>query len=63
MTPERDVSQLLAASLRDRRAGIGAYRLTRLIAQGGMGAVYETERVDEVFDKKVAVKICRVPVC
>jgi len=37
---------------------VGAYRVLRLIATGGMGAVYEAQRADDVFAKRVAVKVC-----
>ncbi len=38
-------------------ASIGAYRLTGLIARGGMGTVYRAARADDHFDKEVAIKI------
>ncbi|MEM9305245.1 MAG: serine/threonine-protein kinase [Pseudomonadota bacterium] len=38
-------------------AGIGPYRLTRLIGRGGMGAVYEAERIDGQFEQRVALKL------
>ncbi|MBK8246802.1 MAG: serine/threonine protein kinase [Gemmatimonadetes bacterium] len=38
---------------------VGPYRLVRLIAQGGMGAVYEGERADAQFRQRVAVKFLR----
>jgi len=36
---------------------LGAYRLLRLIGEGGMGAVYLAERADGEFRKQVAVKL------
>ena len=36
---------------------LGAYRLTRLLGSGGMGAVYLAERSDGAFSKQVAVKV------
>jgi non-specific serine/threonine protein kinase/serine/threonine-protein kinase len=36
---------------------IGAYRLTRLLGSGGMGAVYLAERSDGSFVKQVAIKL------
>jgi len=36
---------------------LGKYQLTKLIAQGGMGAVYEA--VDSQLERKVAIKIIR----
>lgn len=36
---------------------LGAYRLTRLIGNGGMGSVYCAERADGAFDKPVAIKL------
>jgi len=38
---------------------LGAYRVTRRIAEGGMGTVFEAQRVDDVFAKRVAVKVCK----
>lgn len=35
---------------------VGAYRLTRLLGEGGMGDVYLAERIDGRFDSLVAVK-------
>jgi serine/threonine-protein kinase len=43
--------------LSDRR--IGAYRLVRPIAHGGMGAVYLAERVDGQFEQRAALKLLR----
>src|SRR5215471_2128928 len=36
---------------------IGAYRIVRLIGEGGMGKVYEAARADEAFDRHVAIKL------
>ncbi|MDQ4123839.1 MAG: protein kinase [Acidobacteriota bacterium] len=38
---------------------IGAYRLVREIGRGGMGAVYEAERADNSFQRRVAVKFIK----
>jgi serine/threonine protein kinase len=38
---------------------LGAYRITREIGHGGMGAVYLAARADDVFHKQVAIKIVR----
>ncbi len=38
---------------------IGAYQTTRLIASGGMGAVYAAIRADDAYRKQVAIKIIR----
>lgn len=45
-------------SLEGRR--FGAYRLLRLIGQGGMGVVYLAQRDDRQFEKEVAVKLLPV---
>jgi|GEM_PF-1797421 len=38
---------------------IGAYRITKLIGQGGMGAVYLGERVRKDFEHTAAIKVIR----
>ncbi len=42
----------------DRRMGtrVGAYKVTRVIGVGGMGAVYEAVRADDQYQKRAAVK-------
>jgi eukaryotic-like serine/threonine-protein kinase len=45
----------------DPRIGlsVGPYRVSRLIARGGMGEIYEAIRDDGAFDRKVAIKLMR----
>ncbi len=38
---------------------LGAYRLEREIGRGGMGAVFLATRADEVFQKRVAIKLIK----
>jgi non-specific serine/threonine protein kinase/serine/threonine-protein kinase len=38
---------------------IGPYRIVQLIAEGGMGAVYQAVRVDDLYRKVVAIKVVR----
>lgn len=38
---------------------VGAYELTGLIGEGGMGAVYEARRADDQFERRVAIKMMR----
>jgi len=38
---------------------IGPYRIVQLIAEGGMGSVYQAVRVDDLYRKIVAIKIIR----
>jgi eukaryotic-like serine/threonine-protein kinase len=45
------------ASIVGRR--IGAYEVTGIIGQGGMGAVYRARRVDGAFEHDVAIKVVR----
>ena len=40
-------------------AQVGPYRIVQLIAQGGMGAVYQAVRVDDLYRKVVAMKVIR----
>ena len=48
-------------AVRDNYLGsrIGAYRLTREIGRGGMGAVYLAERADGEFNQQVAIKLVK----
>lgn len=39
---------------------LGDYRITGLIAEGGMGRVYRAERVDGSFEREVAIKVSAV---
>ena len=65
-----DVEALLEeeARLADAEAGhdphlglqLGPFRVVRLVARGGMAAVYEGRRTDESFDQRVAIKIMDV---
>ncbi|MEM6793249.1 MAG: serine/threonine-protein kinase [Acidobacteriota bacterium] len=36
---------------------IGPYRPVKVLGRGGMGVVYLAERADEVFDKRIALKV------
>jgi serine/threonine protein kinase/tetratricopeptide (TPR) repeat protein len=47
----------LHASVVGRR--IGAYEVTGILGQGGMGAVYRARRVDGAFEHDVAIKVVR----
>src|SRR5215471_8109362 len=38
---------------------IGAYRVTRAIGHGGIGAVYEAVRADDQYEHRVAIKLLR----
>lgn len=52
---------LSAAFDRAPRVGnqIGPYRITGLLGRGGMGNVYQAERVDGQFEQQVALKLLR----
>ncbi|MEW6125815.1 MAG: protein kinase [Acidobacteriota bacterium] len=39
---------------------IGAYKILRVLGQGGMGIVYLAQRDDEQYRKKVAIKVIRI---
>lgn len=38
---------------------VGSYRVVERIGTGGMGSVYLAERIDETFDRRVAIKLIR----
>jgi serine/threonine protein kinase/tetratricopeptide (TPR) repeat protein len=40
-------------------SSLGPYHIVQLIAEGGMGAVYQAVRVDDLYRKVVAVKVIR----
>ncbi len=55
---ERRMGGFLDTSLLDFRGErFGAYRALAEVGRGGMSVVYEGERVDGGFDKKVAIKV------
>ena len=59
--PAMDDLQRVRSASDGARAGqiVGAYRITREIGRGGMGAVYLGERADAQFEKQVALKILK----
>jgi eukaryotic-like serine/threonine-protein kinase len=59
--PIKGAAQSLSDELREDLIGrrLGAYRVTRLVGHGGMGAVYEATRADDQFDQQVAIKIIK----
>jgi serine/threonine protein kinase len=59
--PVKGAAQSLSDEFREDLIGrrLGAYRVTRLVGHGGMGAVYEAARADDQFDQQVAIKIIK----
>lgn len=59
--PIKGAARSLAAKADRDLIGVqlGHYRITELIGEGGMGAVYAAARDDELFDQKVAVKVVK----
>ncbi len=52
----------VASEVLDRRNApqtFGAYRTVRALGHGGMGSVYEAERIDGQFEQRVAIKLIR----
>jgi non-specific serine/threonine protein kinase/serine/threonine-protein kinase len=56
-----DETETNDAAEREDRTGVlcGPWRLTELIGEGGMGAVYKAVRHDDEFEKLVAVKLLK----
>ncbi|MEM7482407.1 MAG: serine/threonine-protein kinase [Acidobacteriota bacterium] len=58
---DRPVARLPPDDPKDRKhligLRVGAFRLCGVLGRGGMGTVYEGERVDEGFQQRVAIKI------
>lgn len=42
---------------------IGPWQVTERIGEGGMGVVFEAQRADGVFDKRVAIKLLKLGLC
>ena len=59
LVPQSALESLVQPSdeIDESGAEIGPYRLTRLLGRGGMGAVYEAERIDGQFEQHVALKL------
>lgn len=55
----KPVAELIHVDTSESLVGrqVGAYKLVRLIASGGMGTVYLAARADEQFEKNVAIKL------
>jgi serine/threonine-protein kinase len=51
----------LCSAVGERRVGqrVGAYRLVRLLGEGGMSSVYEAVRDDAQYEQRVALKLVR----
>ena len=60
--PIRKAAQSFSQSESDNLTNqhIGPYRITNLIGEGGMGAVYRAVRDDEQFEQQVAIKIIKI---
>ncbi|MBS1787547.1 MAG: protein kinase [Acidobacteria bacterium] len=59
--PIKGMARSLASETERDLIGIqlGHYRITDLIGEGGMGAVYAAARDDQLFNQKVAVKVVK----
>ncbi len=59
--PEHPLDEFLRDTPSDPRAGrvVGAWRLLGELGSGGMGTVYEAERIDGRFASRVAIKMLR----
>ncbi len=61
-SPIEGAAELLTAevtALTARGERIGPYRLTGIVATGGMGTVYRAVRDDDAYQKQVAIKLIR----
>ncbi len=56
---EKVGGQLASGQILARGTKLGPYRILRLTGQGGMSTVYLAERADDVFPRRVAVKLVR----
>jgi serine/threonine protein kinase len=56
-----DAAKSLATATSEDRVGqrIGPYRVTGIVGQGGMGAVYQAVRDDDQYRKQVAIKLVK----
>jgi len=55
--PLREAAQQITAAPDLTGQVIGAYRIVRLLGEGGMGRVYLAERADELYQQQVAIKL------
>jgi eukaryotic-like serine/threonine-protein kinase len=61
LSPTRGVSKIDAAGVSGNSLGkrIGAYQIVEEIGSGGMGEVYRAFRIDDEYQKQVAIKLVR----
>src|SRR5215471_4995010 len=55
----QETAKDLASDAQPADRQVGAYRLVKVLGEGGMGKVYLATRADELYSQEVAIKLMR----